>query len=255
MGVAESGPWADPEWQARVAAFGERLALDAEGAVLLRQALTHRSLSDSAPDGDNERLEFLGDSILALLVNELLFREYPSHSEGQLTRLKQLYVCEASLVVAATALGLGDLLLMAPNDVAAGGRERPSALSDAFEAVLAALYLSRGLEAARAFVREEVIGRVDPATERDYKSRLQELFQEKRRITPTYRTTAGGDGPAHSPLFASEVLAGEEVLGQGSGKTKKLAEQAAARDALARLEGEPPARKKRKKLPTADNGA
>lgn len=245
--ISDSRPWEDAGWQDQVRAFGEALALDEAGTALLRQALTHRSLSDSAPAGDNERLEFLGDSILALLVNEFLYREHPTHAEGQLTRLKQLYVCEPSLVVAATALRLGEMLLMAPNDVAAGGRERPSALSDAFEAVLAALYLSRGLEAARAFVHRELIRRIDPTAEWDYKSRLQELFQEKRRITPAYRTTADAGGPAHSPLFTSKVVAGEEVLGRGTGKSKKLAEQAAAQDALARLESRKPAARKRKK--------
>ncbi len=242
---SDTRSWEDPAWRDAVRSFGERLGLDDAGVALLRRALTHRSLAETAPEGDNERLEFLGDSILALLVNEHLYRSYPEHAEGQLTRLKQRYVSEPSLAQAAAALGFGTLLLMAPNDVAAGGRERPSVLSDAFEAVLAALYLSRGLEAARSFVREELIARVDPTVVWDYKSRLQELLQERRRVTPVYRTEAQS-GPAHDRLFSSEVHAGEELLGRGTGKSKKLAEQASAQDALSRLEAKP-ARKQGKK--------
>jgi len=228
-------PWDEPEWQARVREFAASLGVGAEHRPLIVRALIHRSLADVAPAGDNERLEFLGDSVLALLVNHYLYETFPEHTEGQLTRLKALYVSEPSLAEAAAALGLGALLAMAPSDDAAGGRSRPSTLSDAFESVLGALYLARGLEAAREFVAHRLIARVDPTEVRDHKSRLQELFQEGRKLTPVYETVVES-GPAHDRLFRSEVRADGALLGQGTGKSKKLAEQAAAADALSRLE-------------------
>jgi len=243
-------PWEDPQWRARAADFARRLGIDAAGEPLVFRALTHRSLAETAPQGDNERLEFLGDSVLALLVNDYLYRNHPEQAEGQLTKLKARYVCEPSLALAAAALDLGALLAIAPGDEAAGGRQRPSTLSDTFEAVLAALYLSRGLEAAREFVHVELIARIDPSEVWDHKSRLQEMYQEKHRATPSYHTVSE-TGPAHDPVFHSEVRVAEEVLGQGVGRSKKLAEQAAAADALARLERPKPARRTRKPPPAA----
>src|SRR4051812_37474957 len=187
--------WSDGAWLKRVRAFGRSLGFRPKDRDLLIRALTHRSLSELTPGFDNERLEFLGDSVVALLVNDHLFRAFPECAEGQLTRLKQRYVCEAALATAAAALDLGSLLAMAPGDEAAGGRERPSTLSDAFEAVLAALYLARGLEPAREFVMRELVPRVDPEELSDYKSRLQELFQERHRLTPVYQTRPAS-GPA-----------------------------------------------------------
>ena len=243
-------PWSDPEWLARVREFARGLGIGPEHDPLVVRALTHRSLAEEAPHGDNERLEFLGDSVLALLVNDYLYRTHPEHSEGQLTKLKARYVCEPSLALAAGALSIGPLLAIAPGDEAAGGRERASTLSDAFEAVLAAVYLALGLEAAREFVLRELIHRVNPDEVWDYKSRLQELLQEKQRVTPAYRTVVES-GPAHEPLFFSEVLANDQTLGKGTGRNKKLAEQAAAADALARLEAPGRKRESRKKVSPA----
>jgi ribonuclease-3 len=245
MSAANSSfPWDEQAWLERVRAFARGLGASAEHDGLFIQAFTHRSLADDAPHGDNERLEFLGDSVLALLVNEHLYEAHPEHTEGQLTKLKARYVCEPSLAVAAAALDLGSLLAIAAGDEAAGGRERPSTLSDVFEAVLAALYLSRGMDAAREFVHRELIARVDPNEVWDHKSRLQELFQEKHRVTPTYRTVVEG-GPAHDRTFFSEVVANGDALGQGKGRSKRLAEQAAALDALTRLEAKPRRRSKK----------
>lgn len=240
--------WRTAEWLERVAAFAARLGIPPERHSLVEQALTHRSLAEESIRGDNERLEFLGDSVLELLVNEHLFNAHPTSPEGVLTKLKAAYVCEPSLARAAEALDLGPLLAMAPGDEAAGGRTRPSALSDAFEAVLAALYLALGLQAAREFVRREVLDRIDPDQVWDHKSRLQELLQERRRITPTYRTVIES-GPAHDPIFRSEVLSGEEVLASGLGRSKKAAEQAAAEAALGTLLK--PKRRGRKKAPAS----
>lgn len=242
-------PLQDPAWQARVRAFSRAVGLSDEHDPLMLQAFTHRSLVESAPCGDNERLEFLGDSVLALLVTEHLYRTLPGHSEGQLTRLRQHYVSEPSLAVAAAALGLGELLAMAPGEDAAGGRLRPSTLSDVFEAVLGATYLGAGIEAAREFLERELIEQVDPTEMWDHKSRLQELYQEQRRLTPVYRTEVES-GPSHDPVFLSEVLVGDEVLGRGTGRSKKAAEQLAAEDALRRTE--PKRRPQRQKNLTKD---
>jgi ribonuclease III len=236
--IGESQPWNSAQWLERARGFSRQLGIDPEHDDLVTQALTHRSLAEHSPWGDNERLEFLGDSVLALLVNEHLFLSFPDYMEGNLTKMKARYVCEPSLAQAAEALGLGGLLAIAPGDEAAGGRSRPSTLSDAFEAVLAALYLARGLDAAREFVRLELIERVDPHVIWDYKSRLQETFQEKQRATPSYETVVES-GPAHDRVFRSEVMVDGSRLGEGTGRSKKLAEQSAARDALSRLEAVP----------------
>src|SRR6266571_6988791 len=152
--------------------FAEYLQSEPRYHPLLRQALTHRSQSELAPHGDNERLEFLGDSILGMLVNEYLYLAYPSATEGELTRMKANLVSEPSLAEAARGLGLGlgPLLDIARGEEVGGGRDRPSILSDAFEAVLAAVYLARGIDAARAFVHQHLITATDPLLERDHKS-------------------------------------------------------------------------------------
>ena len=179
-------------------------------------------------------MELLGDSVLALVVVEELYRSHTEHSEGTLTQLKALYVCEGSLADAARRLGLGALLAIGPGDEATGGRSRPSTLSDAFEAVLGALYLCRGLDAAREFVVREILQQVDPVEVRDPKSRLQEHFQALDKTTPTYHLQRE-EGPPHDPTFWCEVRAGGRALGEGKGRSKKVAEQEAARAALAVL--------------------
>ncbi|MFN3648362.1 MAG: ribonuclease III [Armatimonadota bacterium] len=230
-------PWNRPEWRESLRSFGAPLGFGPEHEELLAQAFTHRGLSEEAPHGDNERLELLGDAVLALVVSEHLYHAYPDEREGRLTKMKITYVAEPSLARAAEALELGALLAVAPADDAAGVRERPSTLSDLFEAVLGALYLAQGLEAARHFVLRELVRRVDPDEVRDYKSRLQELWQERQRVTPVYRTSAES-GPAHNRVFLSEAMVGDRVLGVGRGGSKKVAEQEAAREALLRERGE-----------------
>lgn len=222
--------------------FAGYLQIEPRYHPLLRQALTHRSQSEIARHGDNERLEFLGDSILGMLVNEYLYLAYPSATEGELTRMKANVVSEPSLAEAARRLGLGPLVDLARGEEAGGGRDRPSILSDAFEAVLGAVYLARGIEAARDFVRTHLITATDPLRERDHKSVLQELMQETRRSTPAYRIVETV-GPAHEREFVAEVRLDNELLGTGRGRSKKLAEQAAA---LAALETVRPPKKKRR---------
>jgi ribonuclease-3 len=221
--------------------FAEQLGIQPRYHPLLRQALTHRSQSELAPNGDNERLEFLGDSILGMLVNEYLYLAYPSATEGELTRMKANVVSEPSLAEAARGLLLGSLIDLARGEEAGGGRDRPSILSDAFEAVLAAIYLSRGIEAARDFVRSRLIAATDPLRERDHKSVLQELMQETRHRTPTYHIVETV-GPAHEREFIAEVRLDGEPIGTGRGRSKKHAEQAAALSALDTVR--PPKKKK-----------
>jgi ribonuclease-3 len=223
------------------AQFAEQLEIQPRFYPLLRQALTHRSQSELAPHGDNERLEFLGDSILGMLVNEYLYLAYPSATEGELTRMKANVVSEPSLAEAARGLSLGILVDLARGEEAGGGRDRPSILSDAFEAVLAAIYLARGIEAARTFVRGSLIAATDPLRERDHKSVLQEFMQETRHSTPTYHIVETV-GPAHEREFIAEVRLEDEPIGTGRGRSKKQAEQAAA---LAALETVRPPKKQR----------
>jgi ribonuclease-3 len=232
-----------PSEPASFATFAGYLQIEPRYHPLLRQALTHRSQSEFAPHGDNERLEFLGDSILGMLVNEYLYLAYPSATEGELTRMKANVVSEPSLAEAARRLGLGFLIDLARGEEAGGGRDRPSILSDAFEAVLAAVYLARGILAARDFVRRDLIDATDPLRQRDHKSALQELMQETRGSTPSYHILETV-GPAHNREFVAEVRLDSEPLGTGRGRSKKLAEQAAA---LVALDAVRPPKKKRKR--------
>jgi ribonuclease-3 len=230
--------------------FAGYLQIEPRYHPLLRQALTHRSQSETAPNGDNERLEFLGDSILGMLVNEYLYLAYPSATEGELTRMKANVVSEPSLAEAAIGLGLGPLIDLARGEEAGGGRERPSILSDAFEAVLAAVYLARGIDAARAFIRNHLITATDPLRQRDHKSVLQELMQETRGSTPSYHILET-IGPAHEREFVAEVRLDGKALGTGRGRSKKLAEQAAA---FAALEAVRPPKKKTRRKKAAGSG-
>lgn len=233
---APGDPWINAAYRARAAAFARELGLPPEQETLVRQALTHRSAVEGLDLPDNERLEFLGDRVLDLIVTEHLYLTYPDNPEGPLTRLKIRYVSEPSLAWVAREIGLGELVVLSAGDEATGGRERPSTLSDAFEAILAAIYLALGLEAAREFVRRELLERVDPTEAWDHKSRFQELCQERLLQTPLYQTMQES-GPAHNPRFVSRALVAGAVYGEGTGASKRAAEQAAAAASLARLEG------------------
>ena len=211
---------------------------------LLQQALTHRSLLKDARDvgAANERLEFLGDSVLGQAVAEYLYRKYPTWSEGRLTKVKAAAVSQVALGQAARQLLLGELLHMARGEEQSGGRSRLSILSDSLEAVIGAIFLDRGMHAARRFVLRvlaERLARIEAQQEgEDYKTLLQEQTQERHKTVPSYRVIEAS-GPEHSKTFVMEVILGDQVLGMGCGRTKKAAEQAAARQALER--GEPEA--------------
>ncbi len=209
---------------------------------LLQQALTHRSYINEhgkTDVGDNERLEFLGDAVLDFMVGDMLYRRYPDMPEGQLTRLRAALVRTDSLAGLSKQIGLGTMMWMGRGEEASGGRERTTNLCAVFEAVVGALYLDQGLEAVRKFVTppldsllEEILA---ASLDKDARSLLQEWSQARRNLTPAYRTVSA-TGPDHQKEFIVEVLIGEQVAGSGSGRSKQSAAQAAARDALNRVE-------------------
>ena len=220
----------------------EKLGYRFRDPELLALALTHSSWSNErglGHKGCNERLEFLGDSILGFVVAEALYNTYPDKPEGEMTRLRAELVCEASLVESAEPLGLGGQLRLSRGEAMGGGHQRPSMIADAFEAVLAAIYLDGGEAAARAFLGRTILPkiRVASAAKHDYKTLLQEAVQRLGISAPTYRMV-GESGPDHRKCFTAQVVYGGEVAGEGSGYSKKEAEQAAAQAAYERFQGE-----------------
>lgn len=198
---------------------------------LLRVAVTHTSYANESKKGEkhNERLEFLGDSVLGVVVADYLFHEAGHLPEGQLTRKRASLVCEQALFGFAKQIQLGKYLRLGKGEERSGGRQRPSILSDAFEAVIAAIYLDGGLEAARAFILPFVT-EGKPAGE-DYKTRLQEVVQQNPEERLRY-VVAGESGPDHDKHFVVEVHLNSNCIGRGEGHSKKIAEQQAARQAL-----------------------
>jgi ribonuclease-3 len=210
---------------------------------LLESALTHRSFVHEHYDSllqPNERLEFLGDSVLNFLTAQHLYHAFPSHSEGQLTAMRASLVRAATLARFAREFQIGKYLKLGKGEEHSGGRERNSLLADAFEAVLAAIYLDRGVDVANQFLlpllQAEGDRLVTEGLQLDDKSRLQERVQSERNQTPRYRTVSA-EGPDHNRTFTIEVYAGDEKLGIGVGNSKQLAAQAAARAALEHLDG------------------
>jgi ribonuclease III len=220
---------------------------------LLQQALTHRSFvaehsahGAEAPAGDNERLEYLGDAVVGLVTAESLFRLYPELPEGALTRLRGALVSRRHLAEVARAIEMGKYLRLGRGEDRSGGRAKAALLANAMEAVIGAIYLDAGLDAARQLIEARVIApTVKSLREQltagagvgDFKSALQELLQARKQGQPEYRTTAES-GPDHRKRFFVEVRAGGEGLAEGSGPTRKIAEQDAARRALERLRDE-----------------
>lgn len=204
---------------------------------LLRLALTHRSVSaDDATRRDNERLEFLGDAVLQLVITEALYRRYPDLAEGQMAKIRSALVSKPSLAEIAESIGLGGFVELAPSEDRSGGREKPSILADTMEAILGAVYLDAGLEVADRVILEIWGDRVSERALRpglkDYKTRLQEVLARTGR-RPFYDVS--GSGPDHDPRFHADAVIDGAVMGSGEGSSKKEAEQAAARDALERL--------------------
>ncbi len=191
------------------------------------------------PRESNERMEFLGDSVLGLVTSEYLYRLYPDEHEGQLTKTKSLLVSKAILSRKALSMGIGRFVLLSHSEIESGGRQRLSILADAFESVVAAIYLDQGFETAREFIEYWLLRGsreiVADKRHRNYKSHLQEYVQSTFRTHPVYRIRSQM-GPDHSKLFLVEVIVGRRVLGEGRGPNKKEAEQAAARNALESVE-------------------
>ena len=206
---------------------------------LLQNALTHSSYANERWHNSllsNERLEFLGDSVLGMLVAEYLYHNFPNRPEGELTRMRADMVCEQTLAAAANRIGLGSHLLLGHGEEPGGGRHRNSILADAMESVIAACFLDGGIEAALKVVQQFILVEV-PVTKlhnADYKTKLQELVQQKKNQVLSYRL-AGQSGPDHDKQFDVEVSLNGSVVGSGSGSSKKRAEQMAARSAIEKL--------------------
>ena len=220
----------------------KKLGYTFRNKALLSEALNHSSYANEHRGQgleSNERLEFLGDSVLGFVTAEFLFLRHPDLPEGDLTRIRAALVCEESLHEVAQGLGLGDHLKLGRGEEAGGGRTRASILADATEAVFAAVYLDGGIEAASALIhrvlldcqREEVV----EEKRKDYKTALQELVQRQPDQELVYRM-AGESGPDHNKTFLAEVLLNGAVVGAGEGHSKKEAEQSAARAALDKLQ-------------------
>ena len=216
-----------------------RLQYSFRDASLLEQALCHSSYANehrSAHLQSNERLEFLGDSVLGFVTAECLYQRHPDLPEGDLTRIRAALVCERSLYETARQLELGLYLRLGRGEESGGGRSRPSILADAMEAVIAAVYLDGGLDCASKLIHRFLLDHGDSVEERrrDYKTTLQELIQRKADQVMAYRML-DERGPDHAKTFTAEVLINGISAGQGSGHSKKEAEQAAARAALEKL--------------------
>lgn len=219
----------------------ERLGYTFQDRALLEHALTHSSYANenrAKGETSNERLEFLGDSVLGMVVADYLFRGHPDMPEGELTRTRAALVCEESLVEVARKLGLCRHLKLGRGEDAGGGRQRPSIQADAVEAVIAAIYLDGGIGSARKFITNFILTNNDRETEgviRDYKTALQELVQREGGQVLTY-CLSGESGPDHAKVFRVEVSLNGEKAGEGQGRSKKEAEQNAARAALSLLD-------------------
>ena len=208
--------------------------------TLLQNALSHSSYANERWHDSlksNERLEFLGDSILGMVVAEFLYRNYPDRPEGELTRMRADMVCETSLAKVANQIGLGQHMLLGHGEEQGGGRERASILADAVESVIAACFLDGGMEPARSFIDRFVLCNVPEQRMRnaDHKTALQELVQQQKNQVLTYELT-GESGPDHDKHFYVRVLLNGDPIGSGEGSSKKRAEQDAARDALEKLQ-------------------
>ncbi len=202
----------------------------------LKTALTHSSYAnENRKDGkSNERLEFLGDSVLGVVVADYLFKQCPNMPEGDLTKTRASLVCEKALCGFATQLEVGSYLLLSNGEKNTGGETRPSILADAFEAIIAAIYIDGGMEDARSFI----LRFIEPAVQttrskpfKDYKTMLQEIIQQNPEEHLSY-VLIGESGPDHNKHFTVEVHLNQNVIGKGGGRSKKDAEQQAAREAL-----------------------
>ncbi len=220
----------------RLKEFEEKLNYSFKDKELLFEALTHSSYANESHHmyRSNERLEFLGDSVLSIVVSDYLFERYTDYPEGELSKTRATLVCEKSLAEFAKEINLSDYILLGKGETANGGKYRPSIVSDAFEAVIAAIYLDGGLEAARKhimrFIPKDVNRAVAEAYD-DYKTILQEIVQKNPEENVEY-SLVSESGPAHNRTFTVCVMLNSNVIGRGTASSKKRAEQLAAKQAL-----------------------
>lgn len=212
----------------------KRIGIEFKNKELLQKALTHRSYLNENKDYNlphNERLEFLGDAVLELLVTEYLFEKYPEEQEGILTSVRSAAVRTETLAEQSRRLGYGEYLLMSHGEEMTGGRDRDYILANTFEAMLGAIYLDQGMEVCREFLEREhysiIVNIIEGKAYIDNKSKLQELAQEQYKFTPYYELV-GEQGPDHDKEFTMAVKIGEKEYGRGKGKNKQTAEQEAA---------------------------
>lgn len=221
--------------------FQQKIEYFFENEELLNAALTHSSYANEHRElkGSNERLEFLGDSVLSLITSEFLFAKLPESREGVMTRIRASLVCEKALAEYAAKISLGDELYLNSGEEASGGRTRPSVTSDAFEALIAAIYIDGGYEAAKTFVLPFITEGFEKQATRseDSKSKLQELVQRRRGSRIEY-ILSSESGPDHDKRFEIELYINGKLLGKGIARSKKEAEQAAAAEALKNYEDE-----------------
>lgn len=219
--------------------FEKRINYKFNNVKILEKSLTHSSYSNEDKlysMVNNERLEFLGDAVLSISVSRFIFDKFPDYPEGDLTKLRAQVVCEDTLSLVAGDLHLGNYLLLGKGEEASGGRERKSILADALEAVIAAIYLDGGYKRAEKFVLDNLTAYIKLAVKekiiRDYKSFLQEYYQGKSQAYKIRYVVTKEEGPDHEKVFHVNVLVNKKVVGKGSGKNKKEAEQNAAREGL-----------------------
>lgn len=218
--------------------IADSLQVEISDFDLLRQALTHRSFTqDEDSTYSNERLEFLGDSVLGIVISQYLYTKYPRKTEGELAKIKAVAVSEPVLAEAAVCVGLPDMVLMSAGEESSGGRARSSILADAFEAIIAVVYIDCGLEVAREFILrclQDSLAEIEQKDfVRDFKTVLQEKTQAVCKKVPEYRIVSE-TGADHDKTFTVNVHLNGSMLGSGQGKSKKQAEQMAAQNALAR---------------------
>ncbi len=221
--------------------FSMVLNIEFNTIELLHQALTHTSYANECKKITilhNERLEFLGDAVLDVVVSEYLFRQFPSLPEGELTKARAVIVCEPTLARYSAELGIGEYLFLGKGEASSGGRERTSILADAFEAVIGAIYLDRGFETAASFVLKQLQAELSLVERgeyvKDYKTLLQEVIQKNNDNKIIYEIIEES-GPDHHKMFHVAVLVNGDQFGNGLGKSKKEAEQHAAKQALVKL--------------------
>ena len=226
---------------ADLAALQEILGISFNDSSLLELTLVHRSYTNENPDfppASNERLEFLGDAVLGLVVAERLYQDFHHFTEGEMTKCRAALVCQDTLARIAGTTGLGDYLYLGKGEDASGGRYKPANLAGALEAVIGAIFLDQGSAIASDFILRLFNKELDEVARRgvdvDYKSRLQELIQARGQPAPVYRVVATG-GPDHDKMFTVEVRVDDMALGKGSGRSKKAAEIKAARSTLETL--------------------